>query len=66
MRKVIGILLAWSLAAVSMAAPAPTCQNATTICNVKAAPEINPAGAGAALTFLAGGLAVLRGRRDKR
>jgi hypothetical protein len=30
-----------------------------------AAPEIDPAAAGSALTLLAGGLAVLRGRRKK-
>jgi hypothetical protein len=31
-----------------------------------AAPEIDPAGAMAGLTLLAGGLAVLRGRRSKK
>lgn len=31
-----------------------------------AAPEIDPASAGSALTLLAGGLAVIRGRRAKR
>jgi len=61
MRKVIGILLVWSVAAVSMAQTCPT-----TISCLNAAPEINPAAAAAALTFLAGGLAVLRGRRVKK
>jgi hypothetical protein len=31
-----------------------------------AAPEIDPAAAGSALTLLAGGLAVVRGRRKKK
>ena len=31
-----------------------------------AAPEIDPAAAGSALTLLAGGLAVVRGRRNKK
>lgn len=34
--------------------------------DMTAAPEIDPAGAMAGLTLLAGGLAVLRGRRSKK
>ena len=34
--------------------------------NTAAAPEIDPSAAVGALTLLAGGLAVVRGRRDKR
>jgi len=78
MRKVIGILLLWSLAAVGMAGNGNgnsgggndncqgDCNDPADPSTPTAAPEIDPAGAASALTLLAGGLAVLRGRREKK
>jgi hypothetical protein len=72
MSKLIGILI-WSLAAAGFAqagiAKADSDHDKGDRDRHRhhtvAAPEIDPAAAGSALTLLAGGLAVLRGRRKK-
>jgi hypothetical protein len=72
MSKFIGILI-WSLAAAGFAQAGSEKADSQADKGDRdhhrhhtvAAPEIDPAAAGSALTLLAGGLAVLRGRRKK-
>lgn len=72
MSRFIGILI-WSLAAAGFAQPGfakpdpdhDKDKGDHHRHHTVAAPEIDPATAGSALTLLAGGLAVLRGRRKK-
>jgi hypothetical protein len=67
-RKAVGIIvMSLGIAAAAHAVtgrPMSVLQNYDT--SVTQAPEIDPASAFSALTFLAGGLTVLRGRRTKK
>ena len=68
LRKAVGIIvMSLGIAAAAHAVtgrPMSVLQNYDT--SVTQAPEIDPASAFSALTFLAGGLAVIRGRRTKK